>query len=361
MSNTDSIEIVDIPKELSRQKENRIQKNHINACLFNLVAYAEESNRVQQLSSLIDLCVEKFPSRIFLIEKTQTQGRDYFHVDVLEKCFSKEDVPLVCDQIRIISSESQLPRVLFLLWANFVPDLPIYLLWAQDPLADKVIFPNLQSIATRLIFDIGGSVSLQQFSKNILSIKNSLSIELMDVQWALLSSWRNAFAHVFDTEASIKSLRHTENIHIYYTSTEEHSFYDHEVLALYLIGWLSAKLHWSPSEQYSHEKQRGLLFVNEGKEINVNLHSQVNKTLPPGTITEIEILCEGQQTFSFVYNATLNRVLIHIASEEKCELPISLPLAVQRRGFTFLKELMYANLNRDYFDMLRIPQKSVPE
>jgi len=98
---------------------------------------------------------------------------------------------------------------------HLIADLPVFLLWGQDPTADLTVLPKLEGLADRLIFDSEAVDDLPRFASRLLA---KASDGFVDMNWARLSPWRQTLAHPFNNALDIAQLREAETVEIVFTA-----------------------------------------------------------------------------------------------------------------------------------------------
>lgn len=350
------IQIPDIEKALESLCKSPKDKKHTKACLFTLIIYAHEPRRIKYHQELIDNILDKFPCRIIFIQG-ESKPTKYLHVDVANVTSGRTGTNVVCDQITIKSSQSELPRIPYIIIPHIIPDLPVYLLWSQTPFKEHDIFPALQPYATRIIFDSECSDSLHRFSEEMLQNLNILKMDVMDINWALISNWRDMLVQLFDTPARLSVLQKCKSLRITYNNAKKEISHHPEIRAIYLQGWLASRLKWN---YYNAEKVDGMTIISfaaEGHPSIVALCPQSDDSLPPGAIISIELNSIDGHVFYISRKQSLSQVVVHISSLDQCELPYILPLPDVHQGLTFMKEIFYHKLGDHYRDMLKIISK----
>lgn len=359
------IKVIDIEAELTGLQESQKRKGQVRANLFNLIVYAQESQRSQCLHELVQSIIEKFPCRIIFIEGSQAQD-DQLTVSVTSEFAHSGDQVIACDQILIKASGNMLRRVPFLIMPHFISDLPIYLLWGQNPTRDQLIFPSLQSMATRLIFDATYSHGLQQFSSNILSLIDHNPIDLMDLHWAQISCWRDLVANIFDNPLAISQLEKSNHINLQYLQKvdSEELYPRDDIQAIYFIGWLIAQMQWkfhSKATLPDHSRQlicttsngKVVINISPQKPNNVLLEKMKENKIHPGAILNIEIETTDKKLTQIARQPESYKAIVYTSSLETCELPYTVPLPSLRKGSSFMKELFYYCTSCHYHNMLK--------
>ncbi len=350
-----SIAAADIESELTKLWEAQREKNKIKACLFNLVLFSQDSRRTNYFRELIRSTIEKFPCRILFIEGDEVNSGDRLGIQVSNQTILRGDSLIACDQINVQASRNQYVRIPFLIIPHLIADLPLYLLWGQDPMSDHIILPKLLPLATRLIFDSECTQNLQTFSQRLLSKLPEMShLELMDMNWARLSGWRDAIANVFEPAYRLEHLFEVERVVLRYQSKPTEFFKNTQTQALYLTAWLAAQLQWNFVNVSTKEKVHELQFKCNGKSITVVLEPEERPTLDPGSILGVMISCTNSFSFQFERDETTRKVTIHVSNREWCEAPVTLPLPNLQRGFTFIKEMFHRQAGEHYRNTLQV-------
>jgi glucose-6-phosphate dehydrogenase assembly protein OpcA len=354
MSNPVEVSIADIESALTQLWESQSAKNNIKANLYNLVIYAPEQSQTTYLQEIMRSLIEQFPGRIIFIQGNPDPSQDYLKSYVSNTLFKKDNVAIACDQIVLEVSKSQLHRIPFVVLPHLLPDLPLYLLWGQDPSRETEILPYLRPYALRLIFDSGCTESLQRFSRKILEDLKKWKIEIMDLNWASIAPWREIMASLFDTQERINQIRSAQNIQISYNACHPELMHKAIIPALYFQGWIASQLGWTYHSSHFSSSEKIIHYETMQGPCDVILTSQVEKNKLPGSILSLTIESTEDQNFSIIQDAKYPRVIIRISRADLCEMPFSLSLPDIRRGSTLMKELFYRKTSPHYQRMLAL-------
>lgn len=351
MQTREDIQIADIEVELSRLGEIQKAGNQIRACLFNLIIYTHEKRNIKYLQKLVHTIVTKFPCRILFIQVDTLPDQNYLKVNVSNEIVGTGSNRIACDQIFIEASLSQFHRIPFILLPHFVPDLPIYLIWGQDPTQENAIFPQLQRLATRVIFDSVYTSDLQKFSLKMLELVDMRShYELVDMQWVLTHGWRYVISQIFDSQ-NIKQLQNCRELHITYNQKEADSWLNNQTQAMYLLAWLSSSLQW---KNFTKQNQNQYQCIHENRDCLITLIPEAHPDLPSGTIVGVTVI--SHDNCSFIVSPLKNyaKVVVHISSPMACELPCTLALASFKKNFPHIEELFFSPTLPAYRKMLEL-------
>lgn len=350
----EDIQIVDIEAELARLWDSRNEKDHIKACLCTLLVYSDNKTHMASLQQIVQSLIEKFPCRIIFIQGDKTTQQNYLHVNVSNAITGKGNVSIACDQISIDASMNQMHRVPFIVLPHLVPDLPIYLLWGLDPTKENNILPQLRNFATRLVFDSSCIDDLQAFSRRMLTLIDSRQkLDFMDMNWARLHGWRQALSQVFDSPAKSQQLRLSKEIEIRYNNKKDECFLHNEIQAIYLLGWLAAQMQWKFVSQNKENENWILNYSNGVNNISVKFIPQINPNLQSGAILQVDIATLDDNFFNLSPMAHLPKVMVHVSSLEKCELPFTISLPDIKRGSSIIKAILYFETSAHYRSMLQ--------
>lgn len=349
---TPDLLIPDIESELIKLSEKQSEGKQIKACLFTLIIYSAQAQRTAYLQDLADTILDKFPCRMIFIQCDSQETRDFLHVDVSSITSGKKENLVVCDRISIETSPSQLSRIPFLVLPYIVSDLPVYLLWGQNPFEENVVFPRLQPFASRVLFDSQCSENLTAFCQQMLKCLAELQMDVMDVNWAMLSNWRDMLAQLFDTEEKLEHLRASKSIQITYNSRV--GDLQPAIRAMYLQGWLAARLKWHFHDYEQLGDTHVFSYTASSLPVIVSLAPQHLPDLPAGALIGIEIKTHNGYTYQIMRKAQQSQVVVHVTKQQLCDMPFSLPLPNVYRGLHFMKEMFFHKLSDHYRDMLNM-------
>lgn len=310
-------------------------------CLFNIVIYTHSNARTAYFHELINALINKFPCRVIFIEVDESYKQDELKISHLEGVGKAE-------QITIKTSRKTLPQVSYSLLPLLVPDLPVYLIWGENPTTDNLILPDLIKLATRVIYDSKCSDNLKEFSLQVLKNLDAVHIDFIDIDWALIRGWREVISIAFDSHDKLDLARNCDTVIINYNIA-------HLRRAIYLQAWIAAQLNW---EFVSQINSSSIKYHNGTHEITVILEPKQTDVQPPGDILSILFKSANGNEINFSKLKDQSVVIVHITRGDVCELPFSLRLPNFRRGLGFIKEIFYFRSGLHYRNMLEMLSKS---
>lgn len=323
------------------------------ACLFNLIIYTHDARRAAYFKDVIRMVTSMFPCRIIFIWGDEKTKEPYLKVSLANQEEASQG-NINCDQIFIEVGKEYLNRVPFIILPYIIADLPIYLLWGQDPTTESDILPRLQKYATRLIFDSECSENLQKFSLSMIEKAEKDPIEITDMNWARISGWKEVLIQTFDTPERIEHLSSSKTIKIIYNNRSSDISLHPETQSIYLQSWLATQLKWKIKKIEKEGSNLILYYENmNSKEIIVHLQGQVKENLAAEEILEFEATDQSNFLYSLGRKGN-DQIIVHCNTMDRCELPFTLYLPTIWSGRSFMQEIFYKKTSRQYFRMLNL-------
>jgi glucose-6-phosphate dehydrogenase assembly protein OpcA len=328
-----------IESELMRLWEG-LAKEKMRACLFNLIVFNKLSSRTDYIRGIVQKVSEKYPCRVLFISSDPESERPYLKTAVSVV----GNGSIACDYIDIGVSGSEIERIPFLLLPHLIPDLPISLLWTEDPSVEHSLFAPLSKLATRIIFDSESADSLLAFSQKILRLRAETGIDTADLNWARIEGWRDLIASLFHSGERLELI---QDVKITYNCRKTESFCHLKVQSMYLLAWLSSRLNWdfkngSKKLEFTFERQKA------------EIRSAEWEKLGSGTVISIDLSTSDGHLYHCARDEKqYHRVSIQTSSPEQCELPYQFTLGQTATGQSLVKEIITKGTSAHYLDMLK--------
>ena len=340
-----------IESELIKIWEALAKENKMRASLFNLIVFNRLSPRTDYIRSIVQKVVEKFPCRTLFVSEDPEAKESYLKTAVSVVIPKVEESTVACDQIDIGVAGSDLEKVPFLLLPHILPDLPVYLLWAEDPSQPHPLFKPLVKLATRIIFDSESADNLLNFSEKLLELRSETGIDIADLNRARTEGWRDLVASLFNDPQRQTDLKEIETVKLTYNAQETEFFCHLKIQAIYLLAWLSSRLKW---KCLTAEKNLRFTFQNGERKIEAAIDTSNWEKLGPGTIISAQLLdARGHQFEASRIPELYHHVKILISSPESCDLPYQFILGQTATGQSLVKEICTKGTSDHYIEMLR--------
>ncbi len=351
----DSIQLTDLNEELARLWEEEVGQKKTRASLFNLIFYVQKTERTEFYQSLIKSVVGKFPCRVMFILYDDQAPEPYLRTSVSSETLGEGENQVFCEIIHIEVAGKLSERVPYIILPQILSDLPVYLLWTQDPTTESTILPYLEPFADRILFDSESTLDLQQYCRSVLSLKKRFHCATSDLHWSTVSGWRALFAQVFNDPESVLSLAQSKFIRINYNNIKGQHLKHTYIKAAYLQAWLASRLSWKFEAIESNEGNIRLAYRRPLQEVIFLLVPQEAPSLPPGAILSVEIeSVKNNGHYSFKRELHSNQVSIQYSKNDLCDLPYRYYLNGNSESQEIVEEIFYPSGGKHYRDMLEM-------
>ncbi len=345
-----------IEAELTRIWETLDGTNKMRASLFNLIFYIRNNHRTEYFRSIALKAIQKFPSRIIFISVDETPGANYLKTSVSVLPAGPAENDAACDFIQIDVAGLQRMRIPFVVLPHIVPDLPVYLVWAEDPVEDDPLAYPLEKLCTRLIFDSESTNNLPEFAKALMRHQAASQADIADLNWARMESWRDLFSTCFYTDERLGLLKKAKTLKIHYNGTETPFFCHTKIQSIYFQAWLACQLEWKLDSLTANPE--AMAFSYEKGAVQITLVPMKNEKLAPGTIISIDLMTSEGHHFAFSrdpeFPPQINMVL---CTEDKCEIPAQFIFAKAESGQSLVKEIYHKRTSDHYLKVLNFVAK----
>lgn len=325
------------------------------ACLFNLILFSPLGKRTDYIRAISQKVLEKFPCRILFISEDRENDGIKTAVSVIPQDQSEHAV--VCDFIDICIGTQSLERAGSLVLPHILPDLPIYLLWADQIDLENPLYKRIKDYNTRTIFDSESSQDFQFFAKTLLDLKTDVA----DLNWGRVEPWKNLFVLNFHPNLYLQDLKNSDKITIQYNGYQTDCFSQAKIQALYFHAWLADRLNW----QFVESDKSTLTYKKEdGKKVVFFLENLSNKELKPATIISIKVSSSEEKLFEYVRSSeNPNQIIFHATSKTACELPTNFWIENPHEGQSLVKEIYHKGTSKHFLSMLKklvqLPKESL--
>ena len=314
----------------------------LKACLFNLLLYTQKNLRADYIRTLTQKVIDRFPSRVIFITVDKNSTSDTLN---LTSSTLQGESEITCDLLEIEVAEKSKDRLPFVILPYIIPDLPIYLLWAENPVVENPLSHQLDSFATRMIFDSEATDNLPRFAKAVLEHKKEAGCDVADLNWARTENWRNLLSSTFYSEERLEMLKRAQNIQITYNAHATQFFCHTKTQAVYLQGWLAAQLEWKLT---GVEKDCFLYGP-----LKVEIFPAEYPDLPPAAVISLEVLTTKGEHFSFARSKEQpTQVAMILSTKEKCEIPSKYIFTKSQSGLSLVNEIGFTGTSEHYLKLL---------
>ncbi len=346
-----------IQAELHNIWESFNATNTTRACLFNLIFYTQKDHRYAYIQKLADALVHKFPARvIFILHDPKGADKLTTSVSILSTVQGEFDV--ACDVIQIEASGKAEAKIPFLILPHILPDLPVYLIFGEDPSCKEPLFQALGKFANRMIFDSETAENLNSFAGSVLDKHTSYHVDIADLNWARLDTWRDILAATFHSPEKLEKLKAATKITLKYNAQATPFFCHTKIQALYLQAWLASRLDWVFKKIQTNSQDLVFSYQTPQGELICQLIPETITTLPPGLILSVDIKTQDLSHFAFMTNPeAIQEVILHTSTPGSCELPCQFLFSKAALRHSLVNEIYHQGTSQHFLKMLEYVQK----
>lgn len=345
----------EIQNTLNQIWESLETTNVTRACLFNLIFYTQKNPRISYIQKLAQNVIERFPSRVIFVTVDKTSLEHSLRTEVSILTSSQGQFDIACDYIQIDALGSSFTQIPFVVLPHILPDLPVYLLLADDPCQDDPLCYQLEQLAHRLIFDSETTDSLPQFASNLLYQHKRLQLDIADLNWARLEGYRELLSMAFYSEDRVQQIKRAKSITITYNAQKTPLFCHTKIQAVYLQAWLASQLGWEFCAVEQTNQTITLTYRGHCGPIDMTLSPLEIETLPPGLVLSIEILTTDEELFSFKHDLEkLHQITFHHSTKQHCDLPSHYMFTREARGHSLVKEICHRGTSTHFLNTLQL-------
>ncbi len=340
----------EIESELLRIWDELAKANKMRASLFNLVVFNKFSSRTDYFRTIVQKIIDRFPCRVLFISHDPDPSKSYMKTAVSVIAPEGQNA-IACDNIDIGVAGPEWERVFSLVLPHIVPDLPVYLLWADDPADKHPLFEKLSKLANRVIFDSESSDCLYDFAKTALQLKQSKGMHIADLNWARIEGWRDLLASTFDAKDRMCDLNDIAELRIVFNALPTEFFCHLKIQSMYLLALFTARLSW---KLQSAEEKEGFFYFAFENGIKAIIEPAIWDTLGSGTVIAIEIKTKSETCYSFArIPQAKHQAAIQIVSLDRCDLPIRYMLGKTASGQSLVREIFQQGTSVFFLEALQ--------
>ena len=295
--------------------------------------------------------VEKFPCRTLFISEDPDSKQDYLKTAVSVVIPIISESTIACDQIDIGVAGPSIEKVPSLILPHILPDLPIYVLWTEDPNAPHPLLNPLIQLATRFIVDSESTTHLYDFAQNVLKIHKTSHVDIADLNWARTQGWRSLIASTFDTPARMNLLSEINSLQLIYNARQAPFFCHLNIQSIYLLAWFASRLDWQMKQA---SPNLSFQFEHTKRKIDVSISSDKWEKLGSGTVIAVNINTQSGNVFEASrIPERYHYVKIHLSSPQSCEVPYQFLLGQTATGQSLVSEICTQGTSSHYLDALQ--------
>ena len=317
--------------------------NKMRACLFNMIIYTDTQKRADYLHKITKKLIEKFPSRIIFITVDEKKDPDEIKTTVSVIDSGEESHSIVCDLITIDLGKNKENLAPFIAVPQILPDLPVYLLWGDDPNLENPIAATLEKYVTRIIYDSETTSHIGKFAKTVLDHAASSRTDFADLNWGRIEGWRHILADIFHNPNHQVHFGEMKEIHVEWNNREKTHVEHQNLQAFYLQGWLATQLGWKVQTFGKDEDgNTAISYDNNGHATSAFLFPGNRPDIAGGRILSITMITDKEEKMVFTrHKEKPHIILFELSTPDHCEVPTEFIFDKYESGLSATKEISH--------------------
>jgi glucose-6-phosphate dehydrogenase assembly protein OpcA len=312
------VDLPDIENALKRFWQNAAEEGHattIRASTMNLVVINRRNDRFDEINQLIPEVSSHHPGRIIVALSSASIKSEKITASVSALCQLQDadKKQISCEQITLmtgIEGEKHLPGTLLPI---LLPELPVYVyLTSDDLLIDEALYPLYEMADRLIVYSSDGVDTLEEMERRIdriVQLRNKCKIS--DINWSLLTPWREALAQYFDEPDRFPLLQDINNVTVLYSGG------GYRMSAYLLTAWLATRLNWRLSES---DPKNQIFYFNRDQTIQVKL-APVQTDLPVEGLNRVEFNLRTREKKLLAERQNRTTIFITLGGEQT-EVPV---------------------------------------
>ncbi|HEY7802278.1 MAG TPA: glucose-6-phosphate dehydrogenase assembly protein OpcA [Dehalococcoidia bacterium] len=239
------------------------EASSIRLRVLNFVAFAHDAGDIERFDRVMRLLPQRHPCRAMLALATPEQRT--LEAAISARCWrTASGGRHVCaEEVRLTGGAAQQQELASAVLGLLVPELPVVIWLMDSPELGGRMSRQLMETADRMIFDTAGEPESGHIFDHVLQAGRQYEVELSDIAWGRVATWRALIAQFFDGEG-LKQLSQIQSIEI------ESGGSSLSTEALLLAGWLVSRLGLSLADLDSsperieatlYERSRGVTLT----------------------------------------------------------------------------------------------------
>jgi glucose-6-phosphate dehydrogenase assembly protein OpcA len=219
----------------------------VRATALNLVGYAGEPPKADQMARQAAALADQYPSRTIVLGARPARQAGDWDIWVWAHCHRALPGQVICfEAIQIMADGQDLERVPAVVLSLLLRDLPVVLWWPGDVPVEAALFQRLMADSGRLIVDSASAADPQELLRHVAALGHAEQCEciISDLNWGRLTPWRQLTAQFFDPPDCRPCLESLEHVRLEFARPPGQA---DSVQAYLFVAWLATRLDWTPA------------------------------------------------------------------------------------------------------------------
>lgn len=267
----------------------------LRTSLLNMVVYTEREEERDFASRVVEDLASHHPSRaLIVLARPNPDGQSHIQAQIAAHCHISRslDQSVCCEEIGLTVAGPAALHLHSVIVPLLVPDLPVYVWWAEPWPARTNVISRLADGADRVIVD---SQAFDDQAADLLHLarlsERVRRTTIGDLNWDRTEPWRDFLSG----QRNIAEMHHhfasMNSVEIGYASGEGQQ---KPAQAFLLLAWLAGELGWDTHSVSAHGPQRLTFRAEEGHQIAAYVRPVDQAGAEPGSIVGVKITGQSE-------------------------------------------------------------------
>lgn len=318
------------------------------AALCNLVLITEKNARSSYMNAVLNGAFRIFPAKMLIFTIVPDSELAAMKITRTQVPMSELANSVLCEKVEYFIPSSQRQLIYFCLCRDLQSDRECYLVFGDAP--EKLLeVKSIAKMANKVLFDSELSPNLQRFAKDALSLRSELKLDVSDLNWSRILSWRMLFYNYFNDKTALEQFSSILKVEIAYNKLPSHIFCHARAQSIYFSFWLANCLGW----EFSAMEENSLTFVKEGKTLLFTLVPEENNAVNTGKILRVVLFFEQDRMIRMSRNVeNVKELLVDAADLTKCSLQEKIDFSREGTSYALIPDLAHIHASKSFFAIL---------
>jgi glucose-6-phosphate dehydrogenase assembly protein OpcA len=258
-----------------------------------MVVYTEHEERADHAGRVIEDLAGRHPSRALVIIARPTGDESHIEAQLAAHSHLSPDVEqhVCCEEVRLAVSGRAAGHLHSIIIPLLVPDLPVYIWWAEQLPEDTHLLLEMLATSDHLIVDS------ERFEDQLDGLLRLASLgeaqpnaTIGDLAWGRLTPWREVLQHQRGIEEVRHHLASVESLEIRYADSHGQKRLGQGLL---FLSWIALELGWATTAASAHGREH-VSLSHGNRALDAYLVPVDYPAIEAGGLISVKISCRSE-------------------------------------------------------------------
>jgi glucose-6-phosphate dehydrogenase assembly protein OpcA len=259
--------------------------------LMNMVVYTQHDEGAAHASRVIEDLASHHPSRALVVVARPSDDESHIEAQLAAHChITQEDHNICCEEVMLHVSGRAAAHLHSVIVPLLVPDLPVYVWWAEQLPDDPHLFLELMEAADHMIIDSAQFPHQLDGIEHLAPLTDKHSHPVLgDLNWNRAAPLRELIQRQRQVAVVRHHLSTVKSVEVRYAGDAP----DVSAQAVLFVAWLAGELGWDTRTATSAGAEH-LAIRHDGRDLDLFIKPLKYPTVDDGTIVSVKVACESQ-------------------------------------------------------------------